>query len=140
MINKALKCSDEVYVFRAHNHLENKTELIEWCMFNCKNTVPKLKIFFKEYKRELEVMSSDKSDIYIIDLKANENRESFSSRFKIDYSSFRHNFSKKALENEMLVDNPEYDQYDFIFVKDNNIYMWTSMHELLIFINEGENE
>lgn len=137
VINKALNDSDEVYVFRAHNHLQNKNELITWCISHSQKTCGQLSVFFKKFKRELIIKSSDQSDIYNVDLNASVNRDEFSSRFKIDYSSFRNCFSSEVLKNEKLVDNPEYDQYDFLFIKNNNIYVWTSMHELLIFINEG---
>ena len=88
----------------------------------------------------LHIKSSDGSNILEVELVIKRTGKSLVKDFCIDYSSFRECFSDKILTKNMLIDDPQYDQYDFMFIKNDKIYIWTSIHELLLFLNEEQYE
>ena len=140
IVNNSLMRSDKVYIYRTHNHLSKKNDLIKWCANNQSKELTQIDVFFESFQRMLHIKSSDGSNILEVELAYKKNREEFSERFRIDYSSFRECFSDKILTKNMLIDDPQYDQYDFMFIKNDKIYIWTSIHELLLFLNEEQYE
>lgn len=136
IINNSLSKADKVYLFRSYNHLKVKNDLLKWSENYQSNELKKVDVYFEKFQRILEVKSSDGSSVLEINLNHENNRAEFIQKFRIDYSNFSNFFSNKVLEKKILIKDPHYDQYDFMFVKNGKIYVWTSIHELLLFVNE----
>ena len=136
LIKSSIMKSDKVYIFRSHNHIMRNNNLIQWILEQEIGIQKQISLQFEKLEKIYVIKSSDDSDIFVLELTDPKVKESFLKRFRINYSDFRHCMSKQLEDNYMLVDNPVYDQYDFLFVKNDIINVWTSLHELLLFMNE----
>lgn len=136
LIKSSIMKSDKVYIFRAYNHIMRNNNLIQWILEQEIGIQKQISLQFEKLEKIYVIKSSDDSDIFVLELTDPKVKESFLKRFRINYSDFRHCMSKQLEDNYMLVDNPMYDQYDFVFVKNDIINVWTSLHELLLFMNE----
>ena len=134
MINDGISKADIVFIYRSHNHIMDKNKLIEWVQMNCNRYEKEIELIVKSHDRKLVISSADKSDILVLNMNDCIRKE-FNDRFYIYYGDFRYCITDEMYKNEMLTEDPRYDQYDFVFVKEGKVMMWTSMHELMIFAN-----
>ena len=134
LLNESINNADSVYVFRTHNHLMSENSIVLWCKENYISEYDKINIEFSEFNHINEIKSTDNSKIIKVDLNINNNRKVFKELFKISIRDFKNELASELMSFEMLIDDPLYDQYDYLFEKDGKIISWTDIHELLIFI------
>lgn len=132
ILRNAIDQADYVYAFRSHNHLPEQTPLTAWCDDEKNSELEKIEIDFKQFDRVFELKSSDGSAIRKINL--DKKRDAFRALFRISIRDFRSELESVCGSCDMLIDDPLYDQFDFLFVKNGKIMLWTDIHELLLFI------
>lgn len=134
LLNDSINNADSVYVFRTHNHLMSDNSTVLWCKENLISEYDKINIEFSKFNRINEIKSTDNSKIVKVDLNINNNRNEFKKNLRISIRDFKNELASELTSFEMLIDDPLYDQYDYLFEKDGKIISWTDIHELLIFI------
>jgi len=136
-IINAINLSNGVYVYRSLSHLLEQNDFIEWLkeeaglmLFN--------EIFVESpnYNRFHKFIPKNNERVYFIELQE-ENKEKFLEHYKISIRDIKNsipfkNFIKYS-EKSLFIDDPLYDQYDFIFTIGDQILLWTDIHNFLFF-------
>lgn len=61
-LDQIIDTADNVFVFRAHNHIKKENDLVKWCKSISENTLEEVNFIFKRLNnRELNIKSSDGS-------------------------------------------------------------------------------
>lgn len=136
LLKQTIQEADSVYVFRTYNHLKGKNKLIQTLMQREVTTLKEITVHFVKFKRDYIFTSSDNSNIIRVDLRVKDTRAIFKENFKMSSREIKNMYSKRILDDELLIDDPAYDQYDFIFEKDGSVLLWTDIHCFEIFVNK----
>lgn len=134
LILKAINMSDKVYVFRSYNHLPKKNNLIQWLDSVETEKLKQLDIHFPQLKEVYEITAKNKEEIYCLILN-DKIKSKFLELFKISIRDFRRIISPEALKNSLYIDDPLYDQYDFVFCNKNTLLLLTDIHPFIYLIN-----
>ena len=126
----AMAEADSVFVFRSHDHLQGHPSVIDVANNIGIHYSPEVLVHFKQHNRILKIRAIDGGPIFQIHLSEAANREVFANAFKISIRDFKRSV---PLCDEMLIDDPVYDQFDYLFVKEGRVILWTDIHELLLF-------
>lgn len=138
IIIKAINSSEGVYVYRSYGHLLEDNDFIEWL----KNQhglkyYKSVDLVFERDNRNQIIVARNNESIYYFQFDK-ENKESFLKRFKISIRDIKNRIGKentdKYLEKSIYVDDPLYDQYDFIFTLGEQVILFTDIHDFT-FIN-----
>jgi len=127
----AISKANKVYVFRSHEHLKDETELISWIKLVSINAFKKIEILFKKEKHIEIIKAVGKNEkVHLLNLNE-ETRLKFAELFKISIKDVKSSLNELEIcyENELFIDDPLYDQYDFIFTSDNKVVLLTSIHD-----------
>ncbi len=139
LMKMIIEQSEYIYIYRRLLHIMEEPEIVKWAKENKKIEVENIKISYPKYDREDVIKSQDDKKIYIIDLNQDDNREKISEMMKISIRDITNRLDTKELEeyynNKLYIDNPIYDQYDFIFTLDNEVLMDTFIHDFSFVIN-----
>ncbi len=128
IITSAIKNAKYVYAFRTHTHILQNSELIKWFMLNASEQITELVVnFITKDVRQVCKSFIDQEMVYKLEL-TQENKIHFMNRFKIATRDLRIDV-KKELSDPIFVDDPIYDQYDFIFAADDKLILLTSLHD-----------
>ncbi len=127
--------ADLVYLYRTHKHINGENPLIKWSSQFAKK-VKQVTIFVKKYGKGLKLKSADGHGVLVLDINEKNIRESFIDKFLICCTDHKHCVSNSLKKLPIITFDPNYDQYDYLFVKNNKVILWTSIHELMVFISE----
>lgn len=130
MVKNAINISDEVYVFRAHTHILEESDFINWVFESSDSKVREIYINLTDFDNAINITSCiDKEGIYHLML-TNDIKSKFSDKFKISSRDVNKSLSEAAnLDDDIFVDDPKYDQFDFIFSSCNKLLLLTSIHD-----------
>lgn len=135
IISETICKADLVYLYRTHKHINEENELIKWTSEFAKK-VEYVSIFVEKYGKELKLKSVDGRGVLVLDINEDIIRESFINKFFICCTDYKHCVSDSLKKLQIITFDPKYDQYDYLFVKNNKVILWTSIHELMVFISE----
>ncbi len=133
IIFNAIYSSEGVYIYRRYAHLLEENDFIKWL----KNETGI--IYHKEVSLEFtennifeNFLPKNNESVYF--LKFNKvNKEYFLKHFRISITAIKNRIGKKNtikyLEKRIYVDDPLYDQYDFIFTVGNQVILFTDVHD-----------
>lgn len=130
LIRNAILNADSVYVFRSYNHLSGAPECVEFAKNHCCEKLSAIHIDLTKPKRTIKIRSSDQNPIYRLNLNDPRARKTFMGSFKISIRDF---WDHVHHSDEILIDDPLYDQYDFLFERNGKIMLWTDIHALDLF-------
>lgn len=132
---KAINKADTVYAFRSYTHILEKNNLIKWLDSIELDKYSELSINFVSRNRVNKITAEGKEKIYCLNLDE-QNKSKFLELFKVSIRDFKNILSSQSLKNPLYIDDPLYDQYDFVFVYQDNVVLWTDIHPFLFFLNE----
>lgn len=132
ILREAIDNADLVYLYRTHKHINEENELIKWSGQYAKK-VKEVNIFVKKCGRGLKLKSTDGRGVFVLDMSEQNIRESFIDKFLICCTDHKYCVSDSLEKLSIITFDPKYDQYDYLFVKNGKVILWTSIHELAIF-------
>lgn len=135
ILRETIRNADLVYIYRTHKHIDGENELIKWSSEFAKKVKP-VNIFVKKYSKALKLKSADGRGVLVLDMNEQNIRESFIDKFLVCCTDHKHCVSDSLKKLPIITFDPNYDQYDYLFVKNNKVILWTSIHELAVFISE----
>lgn len=135
ILRETIRNADLVYLYRTHKHVKEENELIKWTSGFAKK-VDQVNIFVKRHGKELKLKSVDGRGVFVLDMNEQNIRESFIDKFLICCADHKHCVSDALKKLQIITFDPKYDQYDYLFVKNDKVILWTSIHELMVFISE----
>ena len=133
LIIDAINLSEGVFVYRRHPHLLEENDFIKWLkneteIINYKGVC----IEFTEHSRMENFEAKNNEWVYFLKL-TEDNKANFLSRFRISIRAIKNRIGKsntiKYLEKSMYIDDPLYDQYDFIFTVGDRVILFTDIHD-----------
>lgn len=144
MITDAINLSDGVYVYRKHAHLLEENDFIKWL----KNEIGL--IYYKEVSIEFiedniieNFVPRNNESVYYLEINK-DNKENFLEHFNISIRSAKNRMGKiktnEYLEKGLYIDDPLYDQYDFIFTVGDQVILFTDIHDFTFVNKEVEYE
>lgn len=126
VIKQVLNISDTVYVFRRLNHFDEQIPLVQWLHQQDVSKIEKIILNFDHGKFRDEINGSGEP-IYKLNL-TDDNRQQFIERFSISIRDAKGYLDFKVPTDEMFVDDPLYDQYDYVFMYDGKVILTTYIH------------
>lgn len=132
MITNGINSSEGVYVYRHYTHLLEENNFIKWL----KNETGlihyrQVSLEFIEDNIIENFVPRNNESVYYLEINKN-NKENFIKHFKISIRDVRNRMEKikikKYLEKNFYVDDPLYDQYDFIFTLEDQVVLFTDIH------------
>lgn len=133
IIIDAINSSEGVYVYRNYTHLLKENDFIKWL----KNETgiiyyKEVSLEFTGYNRFENFVPANNESVYFLEFNE-DNKESFLQHFKISIRDIKNRIGNentiKCLEKRMYIDDPLYDQYDFIFTVGNKVILFTDIHD-----------
>ncbi|MBS4539483.1 hypothetical protein GOQ27_13490 [Clostridium sp. D2Q-11] len=128
----AINSAEGVYVYRSHAHLLEENDFIKW-LKNEKELMyyKEVSLKFREDNMIENFVLRNKEPVYFLEFNK-DNKENFLKQFKISIRDIKNRISKentiKYLEKRIYIDDPLYDQYDFIFTVGNQAILFTDIH------------
>lgn len=133
-LRQAMAEADSVFIYRSHTHLKAEPPVVALARRLGAGSSRQVGMVFGKHDRIRQLRAADGGPVLRLDLTVPENRKAFADAFRISIRDFR---SRIGLIDEMLVDDPVYDQYDYLFAKGSKVLLWTDIHELLLFKVRG---
>ncbi len=144
IINNAISSSEGVYIYRHHAHLLKENTFIKWL----KNEAGL--ICYKEVALEFtedniiqSFVPRNNESVYYIGFNK-DNKMNFIKHFKLSIRDIKNRIGKiktnKYLEKELYIDDPTYDQYDFLFTVGDQVILFTDTHDFSFVVAEEEYE
>ncbi len=133
IIINAINSSEGVYVYRKHAHLLEENSFIKWI----KNEFSllfynQISLEFKENNKIENLVPQNNETVYFLEFNEND-KANFLEHFKLSITAIKNRIGKektiKYLEKNFYVDNPLYDQYDFIFTVGDQAILFTDIHD-----------
>lgn len=133
IVIKAIHSSEGVYVYRHYSHLPEKGPLVKWIEKDSEVRLYKgAEITFTEEDIIKPIMAGRNEAVYYLSFNE-ENKARFLKDFKISIRSIKNrlkpNELASLLEKRLFIDDPLYDQYDFIFTQGDHVLLYTDIHD-----------
>lgn len=127
-----INSSEGVYVYRSHAHLLEENNFLKW-LKNEKGLMYYKEVSLKLREDNMIENFVPKNEEPVFFLKFNkDSKENFLKHFKISIREIKNRIGKentiKYLEEGIYIDDPLYDQYDFIFTVGNQVILFTDIH------------
>lgn len=135
-----INSSEGVYFYRAHNHLLNETVLLKWLREET-SLIPfkEIRISFECNNKFHNIIPKNDESIYFLKF-TEEDKQRFLKKFKISIRDIKNvigtDMTRKFLKKSIYIDDPLYDQYDFIFTKGDEISLLTDIHTFNFLVPE----
>ncbi|MBM7615493.1 hypothetical protein [Alkaliphilus hydrothermalis] len=133
LIINAIRSSEGVFVYRRLTHLLEENKFIKWLkneteIIHCNE----VSIEFKEHSTMESFRPINNEGVYFLKF-TEDNKEDFLRHFRLSIRAIKNRIGKsngiKYLEKSMYIDDPLYDQYDFIFTVGDKVILFTDIHD-----------
>lgn len=144
LIHKVIEEADYMYAYRSLRHILEETEIMSWIKENTQLELDEVKINYLSKDLNECIKPIDDKKIYILNLNTSNNREKVRSMFKMSIRDIKNTFNTTKLQHyynsTLYIDNPLYDQFDFVFSLKDEALLRTSIHDFCFAVNRNLKE
>lgn len=140
-IIKEIKESDGVYVWQEYDHYRGKNPLIEWLEKQNTEKINQLILKYINLKEEEKIKAVNRTKIHYLHF-TDETKKEFINLFKVSINTMGSVINFPHVPNGFFVLDMSYDQYSYIFVKNNQLSFYADIHAFFFrkVVNEIENK
>lgn len=133
-IKECIQASDSVYIKKEYQSDNEKNDLIKWLdQQNCEY-YDSMQIKFNPWNKVYPVESKDGFKVRYILFNDNLKNE-FLERFKVSIIDVKNALDFHLETLGFFVEDETYEDYNFIFMKNNSVLMYADMHPVAFYVN-----
>lgn len=138
-IDKVINGAKDVYAFRSHSHLSDESVFIQWLKKNATDKNDNICVICTKLDNREEFFESCNKNEYVYRLEFNDSVKcKFKELFKISIRDVKKEMDNQnpILTSNLFIDDPLYDQFDFIFTTNQNVLLITSIHDFVFIFSD----
>lgn len=125
--------ADSVFVYRAYLHNDEQNKTISEIKEQASMTCDVIDINFTFYDKTEIIIADNDEKIYCMKLN-NDNRKDFIDNFKLSNNPLYNLDIEYNKSDKILISDNKFEEYNYIFVKDNIVIMMIDSHTLEILV------